>query len=498
MDPITLNAKQSEALTKIKQFMGQEKDSHFYLFGYAGTGKSFIARHIVNELINEKMIDQVYVCAPTHTALNVIECYFEAGIPKTDEINPAQKSKINFMTIHKLLEFRPIISNENGEQVFKSTVASRFLKPGSRKLIIIDECSMIPKDIVNSLSQYQAKIIFLGDPAQLPPVREKSSVIFTNIPTDYCYHIILDEIMRTKSDDIKKISNIVRKWGEFKNPENELIKIHNHGSKKFHLYYKGTKHNDSRWFRSYIRKLNAGQSPIILTWKNETADYYNKLIRQHIHKITVYTNDFIINDHAMFTKYYKAILSSGELKPNIYFYTSNIIKIISITTKKRTIIHWSKLKLKDTKTNADIAFNKLLVKLDKFSREFNINIYEVTRNDGIDHNLYYVKTIGYQDAENYRKMITNVREHLEHFYFTHKSDKLSNKLWDEFHASLREPYAELSFGYSITTHKSQGSTFSAVMVDLVDICDNPNEDEAMKALYTASTRGSDDLSLMVD
>ena len=95
-------------------------------------------------------------------------------------------------------------------------------------------------------------------------------------------------------------------------------------------------------------------------------------------------------------------------------------------------------------------------------------------------------------------MMTNVREHLEHFYFTHKSDKLSNKLWDEFHASLREPYAELSFGYSITTHKSQGSTFSAVMVDLVDICYNPNEDEAMKALYTASTRGSDDLSLIVD
>ncbi len=62
------------------------------------------------------------------------------------------------------------------------------------------------------------------------------------------------------------------------------------------------------------------------------------------------------------------------------------------------------------------------MKLDKFSREFNINIYEVTRNDGIDHNLYYVKTIGYQDAENYRKMITqdvdgnNDAFRLDHFH----------------------------------------------------------------------------------
>ena len=156
MEPITLNIKQSEALTKIKQFVVQDKESHFYLFGYAGTGKSFIARHIVDELINDNMIDQVYICAPTHTALNVIECYFEANAQKESN------KKISFMTIHKLLEFRPIISNENGEQVFKSTFSSRFLKPGGRKLVIIDECSMIPKEIVNSMSQYQVKIIFLA------------------------------------------------------------------------------------------------------------------------------------------------------------------------------------------------------------------------------------------------------------------------------------------------------------------------------------------------
>ncbi len=118
----------------------------------------------------------------------------------------------------KIIKFKPKISNINGSKIFKSIKESKYLKSINDKfiLIIIDECSMISKNMVTELNKYESlypiKIVYLGDDAQLPPVGEKQSLIFDQIPINYKYHIILDEIMRTKSIDIKDVCQIIRKW----------------------------------------------------------------------------------------------------------------------------------------------------------------------------------------------------------------------------------------------------------------------------------------------
>jgi exodeoxyribonuclease-5 len=48
--------------------------------------------------------------------------------------------------------------------------------------------------------------------------------------------------------------------------------------------------------------------------------------------------------------------------------------------------------------------------------------------------------------------------------------------------------AQLNYGYCITVHKSQGSTFSNVYIDIADIFVNKSKDEVLKCLYTAITR----------
>jgi len=497
MDPIILNTKQQDALTKVKEFIIQKDHKSFYLFGYAGTGKSFITKQIVKDLIDTKSVDQIYICAPTHTALKVIESYFGDF---TDKI-------IRFMTIHKLLECRPFISNKTGEQVYRSKKSSKYLKPINRKLIIIDECSMISREIVESLNTYQSKIIFLGDPAQLPPVREQISLVFSGIPPDYQFHIILDEIMRTKSDDIKQVSTLIRQWNKNHDPDSMLVKIHEKKIKSFHLYHRGTVALKSKWFRSYIEQINNGKSPIILTWKNETADFYNRLIRKYLLS-DKYQDDFTINDNIMFTKYYKACTT--DKTDTTYFYTANIVKIISITTKSEKLFDWSSLKINEThplkasglvprgetKNTTDVAFNKLLTKLNKFPKDFSVDIYEVIRPE--TQISFTIQVISRKDFNEYQKVLNNIREHLEYFYSTQQSDTHSNKLWKAFHENLKDPYAEISYGYSITIHKSQGSTFDSTMVDVSDIFDNPNVEEAMKAWYTGSTRASESLSFIMD
>uniref|UniRef100_A0A6C0CAL8 UvrD-like helicase C-terminal domain-containing protein n=1 Tax=viral metagenome TaxID=1070528 RepID=A0A6C0CAL8_9ZZZZ len=515
-----LNSKQLISLEKIKKFVGQNNEQYFYLLGYAGTGKTFMTNIFVNELITSNVISHVYICAPTHTALNVLECYF-----KSNELNKNNKEKMTFMTIHKLFGFIPLISNKDGKQKFISKNQPKMLKKIKNKLIIIDECSMISKDIVVSIDKYvrscpEAKIIFLGDSAQLPPVKEPLSVIFSQIPEKYEFHIIMDEMMRTKSDDIKTVATIVRTWNRRDNLGKLLVPVYKNATnpKTFKLYYKSDDHVKSSWFKSYMRKIKAGKSPIILTWKNSTSDMYNNIIRQHIHKTQKLDelNNFKVGDYAMFTKYYCAKLLPTEEKKddeepdvaNTYFYTANMIKINSVANKNKQIHDWGTALMVEPQTGIDFAYNKLIKKISKMNMTFKIDVFQAQRlenssnyavnpSEKITSGSYIVQTISRDDLEEYQNVLSVVRKHFEFFFTEHKSNSHNERLWKIYHTKLIKPYAELSFGYSITTHKSQGSTFDAVMVDGQDICDNPNGSEAIKALYTATTRASNELAFLI-
>ena len=72
-----------------------------------------------------------------------------------------------------------------------------------------------------------------------------------------------------------------------------------------------------------------------------------------------------------------------------------------------------------------------------------------------------------------------------------------NTLWKEWQTKVIDSMAQLNYGYCITVHKSQGSTFSNVYIDIADIFENKNKDEILKCLYTAITRTSDSLELLL-
>jgi hypothetical protein len=71
-----------------------------------------------------------------------------------------------------------------------------------------------------------------------------------------------------------------------------------------------------------------------------------------------------------------------------------------------------------------------------------------------------------------------------------------NRLWEYFYYSFIDIFADISYGYCITVHKSQGSTFDNVYVDSKNILSFKNKD-TLNCLYTAVTRASKVLSLLV-
>ena len=122
------------------------------LTGFAGTGKSTTIATVIKSL-SHKMIT---IATPTHKAAAVLSAMLETnGI-----ISP----NVKVTTIHKALGKRP--QRQGGG----NTTFSRPTKE-IYGILIIDECSMIDAELFEDINEAAptASIVYVGDPAQLPP-----------------------------------------------------------------------------------------------------------------------------------------------------------------------------------------------------------------------------------------------------------------------------------------------------------------------------------------
>ena len=151
----------------------------FRLFGYAGTGKTTLARHIADGVEGA-----VKFAAFTGKAALVVR----------------NKGCDNASTIHSLI-YR---TRESGEEqpsfeLWDDAPASK------AKLIVIDECSMVDAELGRDLMSFDCPLLVLGDPAQLPPIQ--GGGFFTNVEPD----AMLTEVHRQAQDDpIVRMSMAVR------------------------------------------------------------------------------------------------------------------------------------------------------------------------------------------------------------------------------------------------------------------------------------------------
>ncbi len=167
--PITLTAGQSEAVEAFRQWLEPAAAGlPFVLSGYAGTGKSFLSMAFLAEVESRGLCWTVV--APTHKAVGVLRRYLEqAGLRPT--WYPS--------TLHRLLRLK--LRREAGREVCEETeqtaVALEHLG-----LVLIDEASMVDTGLLEIALRcahpYRTRLVFVGDPAQLPPVGEASSPVF--------------------------------------------------------------------------------------------------------------------------------------------------------------------------------------------------------------------------------------------------------------------------------------------------------------------------------
>ena len=109
----------------------------------------------------------------------------------------------NAHTLHKLLyDTLKIEDKETGKVKFKFSAKKKLDKP--YKIIVVDELSMVPFEMMQLLFKYPVHIIGLGDPGQLPPLYNDNKLLQNP-------HIFLDEVMRQSADsEILKLGMDVR------------------------------------------------------------------------------------------------------------------------------------------------------------------------------------------------------------------------------------------------------------------------------------------------
>lgn len=165
---ILTNSQNTGLKIAVKRY--RDKEPYTVIAGPAGSGKSSLVRHIV-DAIGLPEEDVVYG-AFTGKAASVLR----------------NKGCTNSMTLHKLLYFpREIEGTQNVEFIPRKHLEN------SPKLIVVDEASMISREMFDLLLSHKIHIIFLGDPFQLPPISEGANIL--DKP-----HIFLTEIVRQALD----------------------------------------------------------------------------------------------------------------------------------------------------------------------------------------------------------------------------------------------------------------------------------------------------------
>jgi hypothetical protein len=464
------------------------------------------------------------------------------------------------------------------------------------ELVLIDECSMISMDMIDNIFseirsvqntrskgfKRYAKIIFSGDPAQLPPVNEDRSSIFIKTADftfgDYALtmkfkivdavmsdaesmmlynytklvqdlskmqNFLLKNIVRSRLDNVKKVCTefrylVVDPLYSMDKLADELVCIAAECNTDtvvsdskivvpgVSLYNYDARYDrlSTEWFRHFMSSIKAGEASIILTWTNRQTDTYNDAIRKMIFGSKVGSESksesikkYEVGDILMLSEFYASDPASDFTAQKLF--TSEQIKVIQTDMKDIGLRKFEKISTK-AYTNLK-AYHKINPDLEMLmtylNDEFCLNkkvecwVLRVIKledhdykKDGIDKSMSIV-VISDKDRAAFSKskstsndMIRNFSSKLLNRYKTTQSQitrAVIIPLWVQWRKIFDEPFANVNYGYSITTHKAQGSGFYNAYVDLNDILLNPKPNEAYKCAYTAVTRTSNELHILI-
>ena len=434
-----LNDQQKSALKELEAFVNGD-DTSITLSGYAGTGKTTIMG-IFNEYLKRRIQTDIIFSAPTHRANAV-----------TRQKTPNAK----VVTLQSLLGLRPDFDiTEDMFDLHKLKFEQvGDVKIESDSIVIVDEASMIQDSLYDFLLEQiaakGAQIIFVGDKGQLRPVKANNiSKVFRNDGAQ----LQLTKVERTGDNPILKESTRVRN-GEDLSYETDIAP-NGQG-----VEYSSDKTRIREFVRTSLKEMKDSQDPLyfrVLAATNSSVEAYNSAIRQILYgrrPAQLYEGELVMGysnrEYDSLRKKYK-LMNSGDY----------VVRKVEPTT-----IH-IELAYPDKKENINMEGYKVTLKdaIDTSASSFTI---EVVSNFEADENIIKVQEY-IQTLWNMRKQLlasgnpTAARSVIE------KINNIQNRIHTmrdikdaNGRLKLRKSF---DYGYAHTIHKSQGGTYSKVLIN---------------------------------
>ena len=416
-----LTATQEQALAKLKSFI-QSNHSFFRLSGYAGTGKSFLICHLI-EWLESRDIEFVTAAPTNKAAKNLKQVAMSIGI------------NLEVKTVAQLLGQQPEINEETGLEEFTSLNEAEF---DDYEVVIVDEFSMINRsnfeEIVKAIaSTIDTKVIFVGDEAQLPPVKERQPIVAVS---EYI-------------DDMATLEEVVRYEGEIAIVAEKIRSnpLYNRTIYPFESSPDNTIVCQARkqWLETVtqcFKSSNYQTNPDyarLLVWRNKTAASANRFVRSRLwgkDAPPYVPGDRLIAKKPLFRT---RPGQKGKNKWGILINNSEECSVIDRPTAKQ--LSYDK-----------IAYQYLSV--------------PVVTDTGFAINLSILTEAGV------RLRNEQIKAYVE------------KKQWNKYF-DLSRTFDDVTYAYSLTIHKAQGSSIDRVFLDTEDLQNCP---DLQKMLYTALTR----------
>lgn len=462
---IKLTAGQEAAKKAILNFIktaDASKGEYFTLTGKAGTGKTTLIQEVIREIAKDNPYQRFVVSALAHKAVQVI-------------YGKTKKSSkfVSASTVASLLGMK--LDQETG--LFKPAGKNAKIKLKRYSILFVDEASMLNeqniKHLMNAAILTDSKVIFLGDPGQLPPIRTGDLVKYGTDSLSPVFKTQKDEYSaglteRVRQGEGSPILDYADTFWNYSTTEGQtdrrvndedMSRVENaQGSIEFINEQQADK--IVPLFKQAVETNNPSLIKVV-AYHNKTVKQWNQIIRRKVYG-DEYSPNPLPGDILMMTDTYNDP-TSDDAKPLLF--NSEDISVIS-TGPIRTVhrVQLMDATIKDPR--GKIITVPLIIPTKENMDEFNNN-----------------KRLLWNEAQKYKN-----------------TDRGKYKRALDMYWSYGTEWAHVEYGYAITSHKSQGSTYDVSIVDSADINSNGFMSDISKArsIYTAITRARNSAVILRD
>lgn len=445
---VLLTPKQSEILETLKDWCRRSPEwagEQAVLAGYAGTGKTTVLTQLVVELHQARLSWRgdsdtwIVVTAPTHKAAKVL----------TEKLLAADSPVSEARTIHSVLGLKPAKTVPGQAERFVQDKRVELMR-GS--LLIVDECSMIGVElhrlILEAAKTYGCRVLFTGDVKQLQPVNERKPS--RSFDSDSKFELF--EVLR-HGGPVLDLATITRKT-----PRGCLPKLRTRESELSSVFgYTAVEDVVSAWAEAL--RWNGWTQPassiVFLCWTNKWRRTLNKAAREILHGPDV--PDYMVGDKLLMLRAYErggqVLLSNNADVTVVEAETTFVTPVEHLDYE----YHCWKLKLE--------YFGNVYVLSDHERKQFKVDISklgEAIKVANSKANAVYDSTLSLVEST-FKLHTEEAREH-ELVKKAQREVSRNRSRWSEEYFALKDFFAEVDFGYAVTIHKSQGSTYDKVFI----------------------------------